>query len=581
METERKCKVEEAESRERSSCKFYVTLPRRIFERKDLVLLAAGSLSCVRGIYMTAATNNALDRYRYTVVSQSEYATGEAAAKIKALIEKTMETLKPSGIILYASCMEVITDLDFERIKAEIDNPEGIIIEILRRGPLVKRHTNPEETLNEIFSKLPEQKEDIKTIGIMVPPPMPDFEAIFSMLQGHDNYNFLLTAGGCDGCFSEKKQAINIRKSRLNDVDVSLGCEELYVNGIAEDMERNVPEKEAVILGSAVPNVTGTDYDRIRSDLEEKNKKVTLIKTDGFQSGEEGISRGYRMLMKAKTERESDNRIKNAVGILGAHPLATASAEKIAHGMEHLDQDNYEAHLFENEALENLGVFRNMNMNWVVSLGGISAADYLKQEYGIPYLLGIPVGKRAMMAWRKAVNRLMGQTDDLSVPERKTDRKSDLKVLLAGDPVLTKGIAQYLYDMQGIENTKRTVFARIPSQEKWYETAFKMAENSEVIFADETVSLSEVDCFRNRSEWAKLVESADIILCDGLLKEIYESMPYVKKDNSKKWILMPEPLLSSGIKTESNKNDEDYIIFGKKGAAYISEKMGLPAPSNM
>lgn len=581
MSSEKKCKVEGVECRERATCKNYITLPHRILERKDLVLLAAGSLACVRGIYMTAAADNTLDRFRYTIISPSEYATGQAAGKIKELIEKTIKTLKPAGIVLYASCMEIITDLDFDRIRSEIDNPDGVKIKMLKRGPLVKRHMDPEEMLKEILSDIPDSGKEIHSIGKMVPPPMPDFEAIATMIKNYKSYNALLTVGGCDGCFESAGDPFNMRKTRLNDLDISLGSEDLFVKGISEDKKDLAPDAESILLGTAVPGVVGLDYDRIRSELEKEGQTVTLIKTDGFQSGEEGISRGYRMLMKAKTEREPGKHIPNAVGILGAHPLAATSPEKIAHGLEHLEWDGFEAHLFENEAPEDLGVFRNMNMNWVVSLGGVSAADYLKQEYGIPYLVGIPVGKRAMMAWRRAVNSLMGVTADLSVPERNTDRKSTLRVLLAGDPVLTKGIAQYLYDMQGIENAKRAVFTRIPSQEKWYETAFKMAENSVSIFPDETISLSGVEYFRNRTQWAELVEEADIIICDRLLKEIYESMPKAEADQNRKWAYIPDLLLSSGIRKNEEAKDEDYIIFGKKGAAWIAEKMGLPVPANM
>lgn len=581
MSSEKKCKVEEVECRERATCKNYITLPHRILERKDLVLLAAGSLACVRGIYMTAAADKALDRFRYTIISPSEYATGEAAEKIKELIEKTIDTLNPAGIILYASCMEVITDLDFERIKSEIDNPDGIKIEMLKRGPLVKRHTDPEEMIEEILSDIPDSGKDIRSIGKMVPPPMPDFEAIASMVRKYKSYNVLLTVGGCDGCFGNSEDSFNMRKTRLNDLDISLGSEDLYVKGISDDKTKLAPDAEAILLGTAVPGAVGLDYDRIRRELEKAGQTITLIKTDGFQSGEEGISRGYRMLMKAKTERESPKRISNAVGILGSHALAASSAEKIAHGLEHLERDGFDVHLFENETLENLGAFRNMNMNWVVSLGGVSAADYLRQEYKIPYLVGIPVGKRAMMAWRRAVNSLMGVTADLSVPARNTDRKSTLRVLLAGDPVLTQGIAQYLYDMQGIDKVKRAVFTRIPSQEKWYETSFKMAENSVSIFPDETIPLSQVECFRNRTQWAELVESADIIICDRLLKEIYESMPEAEADENRKWVYIPDLLMSSGIRKNEEAKDEDYIIFGKKGAAWIAEKLGLPAPANM
>ena len=90
----------------------YVVLPEIIFQTDDIVLVGAGSFSCVRALYKTAVKQRALGRFLYRVITPEQYAMGQAEEIIRELIDEALKRTNAGGIIYYASCMDVVSRID-------------------------------------------------------------------------------------------------------------------------------------------------------------------------------------------------------------------------------------------------------------------------------------------------------------------------------------------------------------------------------------------------------------------------------------------------------------------------------------
>ena len=258
------CRIEEME--QRSEEKHYVRLAERILESEGRILSATGSLSCLRAIYMTAERMGAADRFVFCILSAAEYATGQAETSLRKMIQTALRDRTCEGIVIYASCMEVITRLDFDHLLHSLQNPDGVPVRMLLRGPMVRRYRNPPEDLEQLLAEMPERRVSAGSGVSLLPPPMPDFEAVAGVLQGYDVYRILLSGGGCDGCIEKSpllSSGFQLRKTRMTDLDAAAGCEDRVSSVILDDCRGQGEHRLCCILGSAMPAAIGMDFRRI------------------------------------------------------------------------------------------------------------------------------------------------------------------------------------------------------------------------------------------------------------------------------------------------------------------------------
>ena len=64
----------------------YVVLPEIIFQTDDIVLVGAGSFSCVRALYKTAVKQRALGRFLYRVITPEQYQWGRQKRLFESLL---------------------------------------------------------------------------------------------------------------------------------------------------------------------------------------------------------------------------------------------------------------------------------------------------------------------------------------------------------------------------------------------------------------------------------------------------------------------------------------------------------------
>lgn len=271
------------------------TLPEKILKIPGIALVAAGTPACLTTLYDSADRIHALDRLFLCEISAAEYSLGKQGVKIWDAVEQAAKLPGIRGVIIYASCMEVLTMWDFEgeQKKAGVRIP----VEILYRGPLVKRRTAPVQELKKILAgwnmELEERAGENKNaseaamaqncaasdgyVSINTKKPQePYFIEQIRRLADTDCDILLFTPGGCASSLKCLPPDIlkNVWNTRFTDYVLSQGKTE----GMVQEIKRNFPETRPLyLMESAVPKYTGIDLKKLASELTKAGKETCFL----------------------------------------------------------------------------------------------------------------------------------------------------------------------------------------------------------------------------------------------------------------------------------------------------------------
>lgn len=436
----------------------FTTLPQRIWKRKDILLFAAGSLPCVRTLYFRAIADDALQQLVICPISQREYAAGSYLHKLAVRLSQALDRTGLSAVIFYASCAELLTGCDFDLLLKEVDNPQGIPIHILRRGPLNARTRSPGSDLDKILAAIPETGRSLDKMSLELPPPPPDFSGIASLLQGWDIYPFLLTPGGCTGCISLADgmgEDFFLERSRFTDMELAVGGESLAVEGIAAgfaEAGRNL----CCIMGSPIPALIGMDTDFIVQKLAVKGVPALYLPCSGYEAAQTGITKALLRLGKELLPLE--NRQERKINVLGWSPLAFAGKEVLQEAVAFLRNQGFKVAFWGQGSLEEAKKGGEACLNWVVAAEGIGLARWMKQELAIPYFEGLPLGQAGMNHWQQKIAALLGfPFQDKAFLEPPDSRQE--RVLLLGQPLVLRALHSFLTTELGFSRISMGLYA--------------------------------------------------------------------------------------------------------------------------
>ncbi|MDO4616242.1 MAG: nitrogenase component 1 [Lachnospiraceae bacterium] len=520
----------------------------KILARNNLALVVTGSAACVRGIYSKVRNMGKLDQLFLCPVDKEVYAAGKQSDPIRHCLEEAVHTEGIEGVVIYASCLDVLTQTDFDGIIQKVENPMQIPIETLLRGPLVKRYQRPAAVIDRILERMPENRESfLPHHRSALPPLYPDFNNIAAAFRSWDRFLYLVSTGGCGSacCDTEESGAdTRFRKTRLDDLQVTLGCEEVLELSIGSDC---VSEggSSAFLIGTMLTSVVGTDEEQLCESLRERGISADFLFADGFRTGPEGPAQD--ILQMSRMLLQPVNTDENRINILGHNPMAIGRREKIAHGIEHMEWRDFTGYFFGDGTQEEVSRASSAKLNWVVSTEGLPLARYMEEQFGIPYLAGIPIGKQAMIRWRKDVNVYMDR-DDEELPERNPAAPSEeqIPILILGEPLLGISLEKAFQEEFGQFRIQRAVYAPAVSLQRFYRE--NLGEDTPIFFRDE-------------SDLRKLLKKQSLVVADPLYKNFIEEYA-----PDSRLLEIPDPGVS-GMEFV----DMEYQIFGKKGAAYMGK----------
>lgn len=223
-------------------------------------------------------------------------------------------------------------------------------------------------------------------------PFAPDQSGASAVLSDLGGIIVICDAGGCAGniCgFDEprwflKKSAIF--SAGLRDMDAIMGRDDRLVEKLA-DACKKVEANFAVIVGTPVPAVIGTDYRALQRMAEKKiDIPVMTVECTGMVLYDEGEEKTWLELFKTFA-KEPMEVIPGSVGILGATPLEVHSMEADLDFRQWLmDAGASEVHTYGMDGdMEAVKRAPAMEKNLVISPSGWKAAKYLRDHFGTPF----------------------------------------------------------------------------------------------------------------------------------------------------------------------------------------------------
>ncbi len=257
-----------------------------------------------------------------------------------------------------------------------------------------------------------------------LPPFSPDYSGVCSALFPFEALTVIHDASGCTGNYTGYDEPRWFRSrspiycSGLREIDAILGNDEKLIQKVLYALEDIQPEMIALV-GSPVPMVIGADMEGIAAEIESRTGILSVgFPTTGIKYYPQGVELVYKKVLQRILEQDDTTPVKEegSVNILGATPLDFGKSTTIEDFEAFLVENGYKvnASLWKNVSKEDVLKLKNASCNIVVSNAGIAFAEYLKKNYQIPYITGLPYGEKNAKDWLTKLKCCMNQEADAS-----------------------------------------------------------------------------------------------------------------------------------------------------------------------
>lgn len=477
-----------------------------LWQRSDLMLVAAGSAPCLRELYYRALAQGKLQQLMLCKTTAEDYAMGSAEEKIMQSLHKATAISGVQVVVLYLNCLDVLTRLDFDYIEQCLTEETGVTVRCFFRGPLGKMDIRHFVPVQKFLQSLPSECGCIQRQPAELPPLATDIAGVIDCMPQAETAKVLVAPSGCQACLRDGDLPCDSQEQYYLDTkkqDFIYGIEESCQEQ-CEALLKDKSYKSLNLISSAVASFIGFDGEWVAHAMNKENFKTRTFNMDGFNDAVYGAGCAQELLL----EEEADCYGKPAKEVLicGYTSLLCGAKEQYAESFEYIRSLGYEPRFVGEEA------GGRPALCWVVSAAGIKAAKKLNEKYAVPLLISCPVGEHAMKMWKKNVRELCGAEQNevrqlcihnFEIPETDTRR-----VLFIGEPVQTMGLAHRLWhegfhhvQLASLCNTQgsRKLYRLAPGADKW------------LILVDSLTALQDL--------W----EDADIVFADTLLADVLQA----------------------------------------------------------
>lgn len=230
--------------------------------------------------------------------------------------------------------------------------------------------------------------------------------------------------------------------SGLTEIDAVMGNDEKFIDDVCESAQRLKP-KFIAICGSPMPAMTGTDFDALALVIENKcGIRTHAMHTNGMKSYLVGASQAFEMLAQNYCGKTGE--VKNAVNILGASPLDLSRQEIVGSIWAWLEKSGFDRGccMAMGSTLENYKTAGDAVCNLVVSSSGLAAAKVLKEKFGTPYVVGLPLGKEFADILKSDIDRAISENTDIVSCAVRGEKSADCETVVVGESVYAGSVAR-------------------------------------------------------------------------------------------------------------------------------------------
>ena len=263
----------------------------RLWARQDLIVLATGALLCLRSLYRRAQRIGALGRFRYAVLRAEDYVLGTAEEEIRRSVRAVAALPGARVIVLYLSCLDILTRPDFADMEQRLSAETGGIVRCFFRGPLAKADGITHETAEDILAALPPAVGAV-TARAPLPPPVSDVAGAADFLHADGAATVLVTPSGCRNALAR----MDLLPART-DVYALIPKAEDYIFGMEDTAAEEVgalaakgQHREIRVLTSPVPAFMAMAAEPVLAAAEAYDCHAEACPMDGFRDAYAGAA---------------------------------------------------------------------------------------------------------------------------------------------------------------------------------------------------------------------------------------------------------------------------------------------------
>ena len=218
--------------------------------------------------------------------------------------------------------------------------------------------------------------------------------------------------------------------THMKEDDVIMGCTDTLEDAIIEVDQWTKP-KAIFLVASSVSSIIGTDLKGVCKLMQPKvSAKLYALENGGFRGDyTAGIKVIYDSLLKDMIGEKGET-LDKTYNILGAS-LHTYRMRSDINEIKTLMKDSFKynsiATLCVDTDEEIIRKSVNAKLNIVLSFEALELAEYIKENYNIPYIYGAPYGYRGTLEWLKSISKLIKTDIDEKVVSDLTERIISIK----------------------------------------------------------------------------------------------------------------------------------------------------------
>jgi nitrogenase molybdenum-cofactor synthesis protein NifE len=285
----------------------------------------------------------------------------------------------------------------------------------------------------------------------LLPPFAPDYSGVCSALFELGGLVIILDASGCTGNYTGYDEprwygsSGRVLCSGLREIDAVLGDEAKLLRKAENYLKTHRTPPFIALLGSPAPMIIGMDYRAVATELAQHfSLPVMAFDTNGIRHYDQGAAQAFlevaRGFVKAPARKEV-----NGINILGALPLnlgVLANFRLLRQVVEQLGCSVVSCWSMDCDP-EAVARAAEAELNLVVSVSGLEVARYLERVYGIPYVVGLPVGRHGAGRMRELLARGCAGFLATGPPSQ---GKAAVAALVIGEQVTANAIRDCLRD---------------------------------------------------------------------------------------------------------------------------------------
>lgn len=290
--------------------------------------------------------------------------------------------------------------------------------------------------------------------------------------------------------------------SGVKERDVIFGNDQKFIDDIIRTAEKLKPAFIALCT-SPLPFLNGTDFKGIAHLLERKlGIPAFFVETTGMHDYAYGAGNAFAELARLLPD---DSHLKNAhsVNLLGVTPLEFDADGAVEYLRNFVSDAGYTLNCCWSmgDGAENWKNASKASVNLVVSVTGLQAAKEMEKRFGIPYVVGCPVGpfadvlKEALAEAEKSGNSIICCREARKIFENNSQIKPS--ICIPGEPVTMSSLAAAI-QLSGLGDAQ---------------VICPLEAGQEILAEEDLISCGEEDMER-------ALDNAEIVIADPLYKYI-------------------------------------------------------------